>query len=138
MSKCRPSCCPGNSSDNGAVAIVGVIVLAVAIYGIIKAIWRLVIEIVEITAITLGGILAVVILVVVAVHVVHWRNARRTTATRPKSISFDPSSPLIIAASGRGKPAQDTAELFAEAIANDMDPRLVERILNTALERHDR
>jgi hypothetical protein len=138
MSKCRPSCCSGNSSDAETVAIIGLIVLAVAIYGIIKVIWHLVIEIVEITAITLGSILAVIILVVVAVHVARWRNARHTTATRLKSISLDPPSPLIIAASGPGKPGQDTAELFAEAIANDMDPRLVERILNAALERHDR
>jgi hypothetical protein len=120
------------------VAIIGLIVLAVAIYGIIKVIWHLVIEIVEITAITLGSILAVVILVVVAVHVARWRSARHTTATRLKFISLDPSSPLIVAASGRGKPGQDTAELFADAIANDMDPRFVERILNAALERHDR
>ena len=116
----------------------GLIVVALAIYGIIRAIWHLVIEIIEITAITLGSILAAVVLVVVAVHVARWHYTRRKTAARPKLISLDPASPPVIAASGPGKPAQDPAELFAEAIANDMDPRFVERILNAALERHDR
>jgi hypothetical protein len=116
----------------------GLIVLALAIYGIIRAIWHTVIEIIEITAIALGSILAAVVLVVVAVHVARWYYTRRRTMVRPKLISLGPASSPVIAVSGLGKPAQDTAELFAEAIAHDMDPRFVERILNAALERHDR
>jgi hypothetical protein len=120
------------------VPVFGLIVLVLALYGIIRAIWHLVIEIIEITAITLGSILAAAVLVIAAVHVARWYYIRRTTTARPELISLDPAGPPVIAASGPGKPAQDTAELFAEAIANDMDPRFVERILNAALERHDR
>jgi hypothetical protein len=138
MSKCKPSCCSDTSSSAGVAPVFGLIVVALAIYGIIRAIWHLVIEIIEITAITLGSILAAVVLVVVAVHVARWHCTRRKTTARPKLVSLDPASPPVIAASGPGKPAQDTAELFADAIANDMDPRFVERILNAALERHDR
>jgi hypothetical protein len=138
MSKCKPSCCSGTSSADGIAPVFGLIVVALAIYGIIRAIWHLVIEIIEITAITLGSILAAVVLVVVAVHVMRWQAARRTTTARPKLVSLDPASQPVIAVSGPGTPAQDTAELFADAIANDMDPRFVERILNAALERHDR
>ena len=118
--------------------MIGLIVAALALYGIIRAIWRLVIEIVEITAITLGSILAAIVLVAAAVHVAHRYYTRRITMARPKPISLDPASPPVIAASGPGKPARDPAELFAEAIATGMDPRFVERILNAALERHDR
>jgi hypothetical protein len=118
--------------------VFGLIVLALAIYGIIRAIWHVVVEIIEITAITLGSILAAVVLIVAAVHVARWHYTRRATVARPKLISLDPASSPVIVSSGPGKPAQDTAELFAEAIANDMDPRFVERILNAALERHDR
>jgi hypothetical protein len=138
MSKCKPSCCSQTSSSDGPAIVFGLVVLALAVYGIIRAFWHIVIEIIEITAITLGSILAAVVLVVVAVPVVRWYHTRRKIMARPKLISFDPASPPVIAASGPGKPAQDTAELFAEAIANDMDPRFVERILNAALERHDR
>jgi hypothetical protein len=138
MSKCRPDCCPSTSSSDGIAPVFGLIVLALALYGILRAIWHTVIEIILITAITLGSILAAVVLVTAAVHAARWSSTRRTAMARPKPISFDPASPLVIAASGPGKPAQDPAELFAEAIANDMDPRFVERILNAALERHDR
>lgn len=138
MSKCKPSCCSGTSSSDGVAPVFGLIVVALAIYGIIRAIWHIVIQIIEITAITLGSILAAVVLVVVAVHVTRWQDARRKTTARPKLVSLDPASPPVIAASDPGKPAQDTAELFADAIANNMDPRFVERILNAALQRHDR
>ena len=138
MSKCKPSCCSGTSSSDGIAPVFGLIVLALAIYGSIRAIWHTVIEIIEITAITLGSILAAVALAVLAMHVARWYYTRQKITARPKLISLDPASPPVIAASGPGKPAQDTAELFAEAIANDMDPRFVERILNAALERHDR
>ena len=96
------------------------------------------IEIIEITAITLGSILAAIVLVTAAVHVARWYYTRRKTVAHPMLISMDPASPPVIAASGPGKPARDPAELFAEAIATGMDPRFVERILNAALERHDR
>lgn len=138
MSKCKPSCCPGTSSSDALAPVFGLIVVALALYGILRAIWHLVIEIIQITAITLGSILAAVVLVAAAVHVARWQTARRKTAARPNLTSLDPASPPVIANSGPGKPAQDTAELFAEAIANDMDPRFVERILKAALERHDR
>jgi len=138
MSKCKPSCCSDTSSSAGVAPVFGLIVVVLAIYGIIRAIWHLVIEIIEITAITLGSILAAVVLVVVAVHMARWHYTRRKTVTRPKPIRLDPSKPMVIASSGPGKPLRDTAELFADAIANDMDPRFVERILNAALERHDR
>jgi hypothetical protein len=138
MSKCKPSCCSGTSSSDGIAPVFGLIVLVLAVYGIIRAIWHIVVEIIEITAITLGSILAAVALIAAAVHVARWCYARQETVARPKLISLDPASPPVIAASGPGKPAQDPAELFAEAIANDMDPRFVERILNAALERHDR
>jgi hypothetical protein len=138
MSKCKPSCCSDTSSSAGVAPVFGLIVVVLAIYGIIRAIWHLVIEIIEITAITLGSILAAVVLAVIAVHVTRWYYTSRKTVARPKLASLDPASPSVIAASGPGKPAQDTAELFADAIANDMDPRFVERILNAALERHDR
>jgi hypothetical protein len=138
MSKCKPSCCSDTSSSDGPVIMIGLIVLALAVYGIIRAIWHLVIEIIEITAITLGSILAAIVLVIAVVHVARRYYTRRTTVARPKSISFDLASSPVIAASGPGKPAQDPAELFADAIANGMDPRFVERILHAALERHDR
>jgi hypothetical protein len=138
MSKCKPSCCSDTSSSDSIAPVFGLIVVALAIYGIIRAIWHTVIEIIQITAITLGSILAAAVLVTAAVHVTRWHFARRTIAARPKLVSLDPASPPVIAASGPGKPAQDPAELFAEAIANGMDPRFVERILNAALERHDR
>jgi hypothetical protein len=118
--------------------VFGLIVLALAIYGIIRAIWPVVVEIIEITAITLGSILAAVALIVAAVYVARWHYTRRAPVIRPKLISLDPASSPVIVSSGPGKPARHTAELFAEAIANDMDPRFVERILNAALERHDR
>ena len=138
MSKCKPSCCSDTSSSAGVAPVFGLIVVVLAIYGIIRAIWHIVIEIIEITAITLGSILAAVVLVVVAVHIARWHYTRRKTVARPKPIRLDPSKPMVIASSGPGKPLRDTAELFADAIANDMDPRFVERILNAALERHDR
>ena len=138
MSQCKPSCCSDTSSSDAIVPVFGLIVVALAIYGIIRAIWHLVIEIIEITAITLGSILAAVVLVVVVVHIARWHYTRRKTTARPNLVRLDPASPPVIDASGPGKPAQDTAELFADAIANDMDPRFVERILNAALERHDR
>jgi hypothetical protein len=118
--------------------VFGLIVVVLAIYGIIRAIWHLVIEIIEITAITLGSILAAVVLAVIAVHVTRWYYTSRKTMARPKPIRLDPPKPMVIASSGPGKPLRDPGELFAEAIANDMDPRFVERILNAALERHDR
>jgi hypothetical protein len=135
MSKCKPSCCSGTSSSDGIAPVFGMIVLALAIYGIIRVIWHIVIEIIEITAVMLGSILAAVALIAAAVHVARWYYTRRTTIARPKVISLDPASPPVIATSGLGKPAQDAAELFAEAVANDMDPRFVERILKTAMER---
>ena len=138
MSKCKPSCCSSTSSSDGITAVFGLIVVALALYGIIRAIWHIVVEIIQITAITLGSILAAVVLIVVAVHVTRRYYTRRATVARPQLTSLDPASSPIIVSSGPGKPAQDTAELFAEAIANDMDPRFVERILNAALERHDR
>jgi hypothetical protein len=136
MSKCRPFCCSGTSSSDGIAPVFGLIVLALAIYGIIRAIWHIVVEIIEITAITLGSILAAVVLVA-AVYVARWQAARRKIAARREVISLDPASPPVIAASGPGKPARDAAVLFAEAVANDMDPRFVERILNVAMERRD-
>jgi hypothetical protein len=138
MSKCKPSCCPGTSSSDGPAIMIGLIVAALALYGIIRAIWHLVIEIIEITAITLGSILAAIVLATAAVHVARRYYTRRKTAAHPKLIRFDPAGPPGIAASGPGKHARDPAELFAEAIATGMDPRFVERILSSALERHDR
>jgi hypothetical protein len=138
MSKCKPSCCPGTSSSDGPAIMIGLVVAALALYGIIRAIWHTVIEIIEITAITLGSILAAIILATAAVHAARRYYTRRKTAAHPKLISTDPASSPVIAASGPGKPARDPAELFAEAIATGMDPRFVERILNDALERHDR
>jgi hypothetical protein len=119
--------------------MIGLIVLALAVYGIIRALWHTVIEIVEITAITLGSILVAAVLVAAVVYVARWQHARRQTGSALRDIGRNPASPLVIAASGPGKPAQeDAAELFAEAVANDMDPRFVERILKTAMESRDR
>ena len=118
--------------------IFGLIVVVLAIYGIIRAIWHLVIEIIEITAITLGSILAAVVLC-------RRRRARHSLALHQakdhgpaEARQPRPGKPAGHRRVRSGKPAQDTAELFADAIANDMDPRFVERILNAALERHDR
>jgi hypothetical protein len=138
MSKCRPDCCPSTSSSDGIAPVFGLIVLVLAIYGIIRAIWHIVIEIIEITAITLGSILVAVVLVAAVVYVARWQDARRKTIAPRKVTSLDPASPPVIAASGPGKPTQDPAELFAEAVANDMDPRFVERILKAAMESPDR
>ena len=135
MSKCRPSCCPGNSSEGGTVAIVGLIVLAVAVYGIIRSILHVLIEIAEVTAITAGSICALILLAVIAVCVIRWQRARRKPAGL-KLITVNPAPlpvPTRVLAPGTNGP--DTAELFAEAVANSMDPRFVERILNAAMQR---
>jgi hypothetical protein len=141
MSKCRPDCCPGNSSD-GLAVVFGLLVLAAAVYGIIRAIWHviraiwhIVVQIIEITAITLGSIFAAVVLAVIAVQLIRWQRSRREAATTRKLTSLDPAGPSAISVRRPGKPPQDAAELFAEAVANDMDPRFVERILKTAMER---
>jgi hypothetical protein len=138
MSKCKPSCCSQTSSSDGITVMFGLIVLALAIYGIVRAFWHIVIEVIQITAIMLGSILAAVVLVVAAVSVARWQHARRQIADRSTVMSVDPASRPVIAASGLGKPVQDPAELFAEAVANDMDPRFVERILKTAMESRNR
>jgi hypothetical protein len=135
MSKCRPSCCSGNSSDSGAVAIVGVIVLAVAVYGIIRAILHVLIEIVEIMAITVGSIGALILLALIASRVIRRQHIRRTPAG-PKLATINPASlPVRQHALRPAAVEQGAAELFAEAVANGMDPRFVERILNTAMQR---
>jgi hypothetical protein len=142
MSKCRPDCCSSSSGEGSGVAIVGFIVLAAAVYGIIRtamhaveAIVHIVIEIVEITAITAGSIAAVALLAFIIVRVVRYhRRKTHRAGLKVKTITLDPSVPLIVAASGHGKPALDAAELFAEAVASpDMDPRFVEKILRNAM-----
>jgi hypothetical protein len=137
MSKCKPCCCPGSSSSDGPAVVLGLLVLAAACYGIIRAIWHVLAEIIEITAVTLGSILAAAVVVTVTVHVVRWQLARRKTAAVCKPLVLDPACPPAIAASGSGKPPRDPAELFAEAVANGMDPRFVERILTVAMQRRD-
>ena len=133
--KCGPPCCPGNSSDSTGVAVIGLIVLAVAIYGIIRAIWHVVIEIIEITAIAAGSIGALILLIVVAEHVIRWRHHTRSAA-HPQIITSDPASlPVTSPAIAPAKPAPDPAELFAEAVATGMDRRFIEKILNTAMQR---
>jgi hypothetical protein len=135
MSKCRPPCCPGNSSDGGAVAIIGVIVLGLAVYGIIRTVLHVLIEIVEITAIAAGSISALILLALIASRVIRRQRTRRTPA-RPKLVSIDLASLLVRQhALGPAAVEQGAAELFAEAVANGMDPRFVERILNTAMQR---
>jgi hypothetical protein len=134
MSKCKPSCCSGTSSSDGIAPLFALILVALAIYWVIRTIWHIVIEIIQIAAITLGSIAAAAVLVAAVVYAVRWQDARRKTAARPEAISLDPASPPVTAASGRGKPAPDAAELFAEAVANGMNPRFVERILKTAME----
>jgi hypothetical protein len=141
MSKCKPSCCSDTSSSDGFMIVIGLIMLALALYGIIRAVWHIVIEIVrivEIIAITLGSTLAAAILIAAAVYLARWHHAKRKTTASLEVTGPNLASPPVIATSGPGKPAQDAAELFAEAIANDMDPRFVERILKTAMESRDR
>ena len=135
MFKCRPSCCPSNSSEGGAVVIIGLVVLGVAIYGIIRTILHVLIEIVEITAITAGSIGALILLAVIAVRIIRSQRARRNPA-RPRLITGN-SVPLVppFQALESGTYGPDAAELFAEAVANGMDPRFVERILNAAMQR---
>lgn len=136
MSKCKPPCCSGSSGSDGPVIVLGLLVLAAASYGIIRAIWHVVIDIIEITAIALGSILAAAVAATVTVCVARW-HARRKAMTPLTLVRTGPASPPAIAAPASGQPAPDAAGLFAEAVANGMDPRFVERILNAALERRD-
>jgi len=146
MSKCRPDCCSSSSGEGSGVAIIGFIVLAAAVYGIIRtamhaveAIVHIVIEIVEITAITAGSIAAVALLAFIIVRVVRYhRRKTHRAGLKVRAIAIDPTVPPIVAASGYGKPALDAAELFAEAVTSpDMDPRFVEKILRNAMEGPD-
>lgn len=135
MSKCRPSCCPGNSSLDGIMAVIGLIFLAAAAYGIVRAIWRALVTIVEIAAISTGSIAALTVLIIITVRVIRWQHSRSKPETEPNLITLDSATPPVIAALGPGNAAPDAAELFAEAVANGMDPRFVERILDTAMKR---
>jgi hypothetical protein len=142
MSKCKPDCCSGSSGDGSGMAIIGFIVLAAAAYGIFRAIvhaaeaiMHTVIEIVEITAISVGSIAGFVLLVFVAVWLSRWRRRQiQPAGLKPRVIRLNPTVPLIVAAQGPGKPAADTAQLFAEAVTSpDMDPRFIERLLRNAM-----
>ena len=72
MSKCRPSCCSGNSSDGGAVAIIGVIVLGLAVYGIVRTILHVLITIVEIAAIVVGSIGALILVAFITIRIMKY------------------------------------------------------------------
>jgi hypothetical protein len=142
MSKCRPDCCSSSRGDGSGVATIGFIVLAAVAYGIIhavvhavEAIVHVVIEIIEITAITVGSIAAVALLILIAVRISAWRHRQTHRAGLPvKAIVIDPAVPPIVAGRGPGKPALDTAALFAEAVASpDMDSRFIEKILRNAM-----
>jgi hypothetical protein len=137
MSKCRPSCCPGNSSEGGAVVIIGLVVLGVAIYGIIRAILHVLIEIVEIIAIAVGSIGALILVTLIAIGIIRWQRSRRRP-TGLKLIAVNPAfSPMSAPAHEPKAIGPDAAQLFAEAVANGMDPRFVERILNAAMQRSE-
>ena len=103
MSKCRPDCCSSSSGEGSGVAIIGFIILAATVYGIIRtamhaveAIVHIVIEIVEITAITAGSIAAVALLAFIIVRVVryHCRKTHRA-GLKVRAIALDPRSALI-------------------------------------------
>jgi hypothetical protein len=135
MSKCRPSCCSGNSSDGGAVAIIGIIVLGLAVYGIVRTILHVLITIAEIAAIAVGSIGALVLVAFIAIRIIRWQRSRRRPAGL-KLITVNPAlSPESAQALEPGAIGPDAAQLFAEAVANGMDPRFVERILNAAMQR---
>ena len=141
MSKCRPDCCSGSSSGDGsAAAIIGFIVLAAAVYGIIRAIvhaveaiMHTVIEIVEITAITIGSAAVAAMFILIAVRVIRRRH-RQTHQAGLKVLAINlASSPTAVHRSAI--PAVDPAQLFAEAVASpDMDPRFIDAILRNAME----
>ena len=135
MSKCRPPCCPGNSSDGGAVAIIGVIVLGLALYGIVRTILQVLITIAEIAAIAAASIGTLIVVALIAIRIIRWQRSRRGPAEL-KLIAVNPaSSPMSAPAHEPTVIEPDTAQLFAEAVANGMDPRFVERILNAAMQR---
>jgi hypothetical protein len=120
------------------VAVIGLIVLAVAVYGVLRAIWHVLVAIVEITAISAGSITAAAVLVIIAVRVIRWQHSRRTPVAGLTLLTFDTATePVSPQALGPGNTGPDATELFAEAVANGMDPRFVERILGSAMERRD-
>src|SRR5215471_15675767 len=103
MSKCRPPCCPGNSSDGGAVAIIGIIVLGLAVYGIIRTILHVLITILhvlittaEITAIAAGSIGASILVALIAIRIIRWQRSRCRPAG-PKLITVNPDCPPMSA-----------------------------------------
>lgn len=144
MSKCRPDCCSGSSGDGSGVAIIGVIVLVAAAYGIIQTvvhavevIVHIVIEIMEITAITAGSITVIALLAVIVSKVVrHHRDQLQRAGAKVTAINL--ANPLVAGFRTAGENSTDAAELFAEAVASpDMDPRFVEKILRHAMEGPD-
>jgi hypothetical protein len=143
MSKCRPDCCSGSNGDNAAVAIIGLGVLAAAVYGIIRvivhaveAIMRTVFEIVEITAITAASIAVVVVMAIITVRIIRFRRRQQRTGLKVISVGLADSPCTRIQASENNE--LNAAEMFAEAVASaNMDPRFIEKILRNALERPD-
>ena len=140
MSKCRPDCCSGSNGDGSAAAIIGFIVLAAAVYGIIhaivhavEAIVHTVIEIAEITAITVGSTAVAAMFILIAVRISRRRH-RQAHQAGLKVLDINlASSPTAVHRSAI--PAVDPAQLFAEAVASpDMDPRFIDAILRNAME----
>jgi hypothetical protein len=143
MSKCRPDCCSGSNGEGSAAAIIGIIVLVAAVYGIIRAIvhaaeaiMHTVIEVVEITAVTAASIAVVVLAAVITVRIVRFRRRQQRTGLKVISIDLADSPATHIQASENSN--LNAAEMFAEAVASpDMDPRFIEKILRNALERSE-
>lgn len=141
MSKCKPDCCPGSSGDGSGAAVVGFIVLVVAVYGIFRAIMlaietivRTVIEIVMITAITAGGIAAVAVLILIAVRISRRRRHAQGAGLKVLAIKLADSSATTALSSV--PPVVDVAQLFAEtATSPDVDPYYIEQVVRDALER---
>src|SRR5215472_7701162 len=116
MSKCRPPCCPGNSSDGGAMAIIGVIVLGLAVYGIVRTILHVLITIAEIAAIVVGSIGTLILVAFIAIRIIRWQRSRRRPAGL-KLIAVNPVFAPMLAPAHEPKAIEpDTAQLFAEAV----------------------
>lgn len=146
MSKCRPDCCSGNSSDPGFGIIVLLLIIVVGggieilrvIAHAVEHVLPVVVDVLETAAITAGSITAVIVTAWVARRLVRWHQRhRRATALRPV-ITITPEAPIKAPqVQGPAELSTDTAQIFAEAVASDMDPRFIERIISNAFERRE-
>jgi hypothetical protein len=145
MSKCRPDCCSPSSSDPGF----GLIVLALIIIGgaiaIIRAVAHavetvlpVVVEVLKTAGITAGSIAAVIVTVLVIRKLVRW-HLRHRQAAAARQVIVTPESPALAPppSFGRAELTTDAAQIFAEAVASDMDPRFIERIVTSAFDRRE-